>query len=111
MSSQSVTKIRLKKDDLVVVLSGKDKGKTGKIVATHPKLNKVTVDGINLIKRHTKANKRHPQGGIIESFAPIAVSKVAIYDSTNKKPARIKYSFDKEGNKVRLFHSTGKEIK
>jgi large subunit ribosomal protein L24 len=104
-------KIRLKKGDLVVVRSGKYKGKTGKVVATHPSENKVTVDGINVIKKHQKPNRTHPQGGIIEVTKPIWVSKVAIVEPTSKKPSRIGYKLAADGSKTRLFKSTGKEIK
>jgi len=104
-------KIKLKKGDNVVVLAGKYKGKTGKITATHPFENKVTVDGINIVKKHQKPNKQYPQGGIIELTKPIWVSKVAIVEPTSKKPSRIGMQVDKDGNKTRVFKSTGKEIK
>lgn len=104
-------KIRLKKGDTVVVLSGKYKGKTGKVVATHPTLNKVTVEGINIVKKHMKPNKEYPQGGIVELTKPIWVSKVAIVEPTTKKPSKIGYKLSKDGEKVRVFKSTGKEIK
>ena len=110
MESQ-IYKIRLKKGDTVVVIAGKYKGKTGKIVATHPKDNKVTVEGINIVKKHQKPNKAYPQGGIIEMTKPIWTSKVAVIDPATKKPSRIGYKIDKEGNKSRIYKSSGKEIK
>ena len=110
-SLPTMFKIRVKKGDLVVVLSGREKGKTGKVVKTHPTLNKVTVEGINVVKRHVKPTQVKPQGGIVELTKPIWASKVAILEPTTKKPSRIKFSFDKNGNKVRNFVSTGKEIK
>lgn len=106
-----IYKIRLKKNDTVVVLSGKQKGKTGKILATHPTENKVTVEGINIVKKAIKPNKTNPQGGIIELTKPVWVSKVAIVEPGSKKPSKIGYSEDKSGKKVRLFKRTGKEIK
>lgn len=108
---EKIYKIRLKKGDLVQVLSGKYKGKQGKIVATHPSENKVTVEGINIVKKHMKPNKAYPQGGIIELTKPIWVSKVAILDPTAKKPSRIGYKLDKDGGKTRVFKTSGKEIK
>ena len=111
MTKPAVYKIRLKKDDTVVVLSGKSKGKTGKVVATHPTENKVTVEGINIVKKATKPNKTHPQGGIIELTKPIWVSKVAIVEPTSKKPSKIGYLEDKSGKKTRIFKRTGKEVK
>lgn len=106
-----VYKIRLKKDDTVIVLSGKYKGKTGKVVATHPTENKVTVEGINIVKKAVKPNRQYPQGGIIEVTKPIWVSKVAIVEPTSKKASRIGFQTDKEGKKVRIFKRTGKEVK
>jgi large subunit ribosomal protein L24 len=114
MSKPTETKvfnIRLKKGDTVVVRSGKYKGKTGKITAVHPRENKVTVEGINIIKKHMKPNQLHPQGAIVEITKPIWVSKVSIVEPTTKKASRIGYTTDKEGKKVRVFKRTGKEIK
>lgn len=108
---KQVFKIRLKKGDTVVVRSGKYKGKTGKVTATHPTENKVTVEGINVVKKHVKPNKAYPQGGIVEVTKPILVSKVGIMDPTSKKPSRIGFTVDKDGNKTRVYKSNGKEIK
>lgn len=111
VADRQPTKIRLKKGDTVVVRAGKYKGKSGKVIATHPTLNKVTVEGINLYKKHTKPNKEYPQGGIIEMTRPIDVSKVGIQDPTSKKPSRIGFKFDAKGVKTRIFKQSGKEIK
>lgn len=104
-------KIRLKKGDTVVVRAGKYKGKSGKVLATHPSLNKVTVEGINIVKKHQKPNREHPQGAILELTKPIAVSKVGILEPTSKKPSRIGYKVDAKGVKTRVFKRGGKEIK
>lgn len=106
-----IYKIRLKKNDNVVVLSGKYKGKTGKITATHPTENKVTVEGINMVKRHRKATQSNPKSGIIEITRPIWTSKVALIDPTSKKPSKIGYKVDKSGKKIRVYKKSGKEIK
>lgn len=106
-----VTKIRLKKGDNVVVLAGKYKGQTGKVTATHPSKNMVTVEKINVVKRHQKPTEQNRIGGIIEKTKPMQVSNVAIVEPTSKKPSKIGYSFDKQGNKVRVYKRTGKEIK
>jgi large subunit ribosomal protein L24 len=116
MSSQPIKstklyKIRLKKGDLVVVRAGKYKGKTGKITATHPRENKVTVEGVNIVKKHVKPNQQHPQGDIVEITKPIWVSKVSIIEATSKKPTRIGYKLGEDGTKTRIYKSTGKEIK
>jgi len=109
--SKAIYKIRIKKGDEVIVRSGKYKGQTGKVVATHPTLNKVTVEGINIVKRHVKPDKQNPQGGIIPITKPIDVSKVGIIDPTTKKASRIGYKLDKDGKKTRVFKKSGKEIK
>ena len=106
-----VYKIRLKKGDTVVVRSGKYKGKTGKVTATHPSENKVTVEGVNVVKKHVKPNKEYPQGGIVDVTKPILVSKVGVMDPATKKPSRIGYQLDKDGNKTRVLKTSGKEIK
>lgn len=104
-------KIRLKKGDTVVVRSGKYKGKTGKISAVHPKDNKVTVEGINIVKKHVKPDRDHPQGAIVELTKPLWVSKLGIVEPTARKASRIGFKLDKDGNKQRVYKSTGKEIK
>lgn len=104
-------KIRIKKGDTVQVLAGKYKGKTGTVVATHPFENKVTVEGINIVKKHVKPNQAHPQGGIIDLTKPMWVSKVAVIDPTTHKPTRIGFKLDKDGNKTRVYKASGKEIK
>lgn len=103
-------KIRLKKDDMVMVRSGKYKGKTGKVLAVHKATNKVTVEGINIAKRHRKPTKAQPQGGIVELTKPIWVSKVGLLDSTAKKPSRVGYKLGKD-SKTRVLKTSGKEIK
>jgi large subunit ribosomal protein L24 len=95
-TENKVYKIRLKKGDTVVVRAGKEKGKTGKIVATHPSENKVTVEGLNIVKKHVKPTRTNPQGGIVELTKPIWVSKVSIVEPTSKKPSRIGFKVDKE---------------
>jgi len=109
--NKQVFKIRLKKGDTVVVRSGKYKGKTGKITAVHPTENKVTVEGVNIVKKHVKPNRAYPQGGIVELTKPILVSKVGIMDPGSKKPSRIGFKVDKDGKKARVLKTSGKEIK
>jgi large subunit ribosomal protein L24 len=108
---KTLYKIRLKKGDTVVVTTGKYKGKTGKVIATHPSENKVTVEGINIVKKAMKPNRTNPQGAIVEITKPIWVSKVAIVEPTSKKASRIGYRIDKDGNKTRVLKKSGKEIK
>lgn len=109
--TSKIFKIRLKKGDLVVVRAGKYKGQTGKITATHPSENKVTVAGLNIVKKHLKPNQKHPQGAIVEITKPIWVSKVSIVEPTSKKASRIGYKIDGKGVKTRYYKTTDKEIK
>jgi large subunit ribosomal protein L24 len=119
--NKQVYKIRLKKGDKVVVRTGKYKGVAGKVLETHPAENTVTVEGVNIVKKHQKPNREHPQGGIIEMTKPIAVSKVSILSPSAKADANGKYKLSdtsrightvgKDGNKVRVYKKTGKEIK
>lgn len=108
---QKLYKIRIKKGDTVMVRSGKYKGKTGKVLSVHPKDNKITVEGINIVKRHRKPTQLQPQGGIFEITKPIWVSKVGLLDSTAKKPSRVGYKIDAKGNKSRVLKTSGKEVK
>ena len=103
-------KLRLKVGDTVVVRSGKFKGKTAKILATQPKVGTVTLEGLNVVTRHRKPTQQNPGAGAFEVHRPLAVSKVAIYDSTKKKASRIAYQLDKS-KKVRIMTTSGKEIK
>jgi large subunit ribosomal protein L24 len=106
-----VHKIRIKKGDTVMIRAGKYKGRTGKVLATHPTLNKVTVEGINIVKRHRKPTQLNPQGGITEITKPMWVSKVGLLDSAAKKPSRVGFKTDAKGNKIRFLKSSGKEVK
>ena len=110
-TDKPVYKIRLRKGDTVIVRAGKYKGKTGKVLATHPTDNKVTVEGINIVKKAMKPTKTRPQGGIVELTKPIWVSKVGIVEPSSKKASRIGYNVADDGKKTRVFKTTGKEVK
>lgn len=103
-----MTKLKIKKGDKVVVLSGSSKGTKGSVLKVYPEKGKAIVEGVNKIKKHTKPNAENPQGGIVETEAPIYVSKLALVDS-NGKPTRVGYEV-KEGKKVRIAKKTGKQI-
>ena len=109
--NKPVYKIRIKKGDTVMIRSGKFKGKSGKVLAVHPAENKLTVEGIHIVKRHRKPTQLRPTGGIDEITKPIWVSKVGLLDSAAKKPSRVGYKIDKDGKKIRVFKSSGKEVK
>ena len=100
-------KLHVKHGDTVVVISGKDKGKQGKVTEAQPKKDRVIVEGINLVKRHTKPTQANPKGGIITKEAAIHVSKVMILDPETKKPSRIKKSQQKDGSYVRAAVKSG----
>ncbi len=102
-------KIKLKKGDEIIVLAGKDKGKTGKIVRVLPESRKVIVTDINKYKKHQKPGNNEP-GGILEKDMPLHVSNVAYYDSGSKKGVRVGFIFNKDGKKLRVNKKTGKEI-
>jgi len=102
-------KIKLKKGDEVIVLAGKDKGKTGKITKVNPAINKVTVTGINKVKKNQKPNNNQT-GGIIEKEMPLNVSNLAYYDPTLKKGVKIGFKVSNKGKKIRYNKQTQKEI-
>ena len=102
------SKIKLKKGDEVIVLVGKDKGKTGKIVKMLPKVMKAVVSEINKVKKNQKPDNNQP-GGIVDKEMPIHISNLSFYDPKLKKGIRIGYNFN-NNKKVRINKSTGKEI-
>ena len=100
---------KTRKDDQVIVITGKDKGKTG-VVTNLLDDGRLYVSGDNMIKRHTKGNPQMGQpGGIIEKEAPIQASKIAIYNSATNKADRVGIKVE-DGNKIRVFKSTGEAI-
>ncbi|HZF94753.1 MAG TPA: 50S ribosomal protein L24 [Allosphingosinicella sp.] len=101
--------MRIKKGDRVVVLSGKDKGKTGEVTRSMPKDGKVIVAGVNIAVRHRKASQANPQGGLERSEAPLHVSKVALADPTTGKPTRVRFE-ERDGKKVRVSVRSGELI-
>tara|TARA_B100000886_G_C20354536_1_gene462425 strand:- start:57 stop:371 length:315 start_codon:yes stop_codon:yes gene_type:complete len=101
-------KFKLKKGDEVIVLTGKDKGKTGKIVKMIPKKMKAIVSEINKVKKNQKPDNNQP-GGIIDKDMPIHISNLAFYDPALKKGIRIGFKFNNK-NKIRINKSSGKEI-
>ena len=100
---------RIRKGDTVVVLSGKDKGKTGEVVRSMPKESKVVVAGVNVAARHRKPSQVNPQGGIDRKEAPLHVSKVAIADPKTGKATRVRFE-DRNGKKVRVAVKSGELI-
>ena len=102
---------KIRKDDDVIVIAGKDKGKRGNVTRVIPEDDKVLVENVNVVKRHTKGNpNKNVQGGIIEKEAPLHISNVAIFNPVTKKPDRVGFKTLEDGRKVRYYKSTNEVI-
>jgi large subunit ribosomal protein L24 len=101
---------RIRKGDTVVVISGKDKGKTGKVMRVLQEDDRVLVEGINLVKRHTRPSPRNTAGGIIEREQPLHACKVMPLDPKTGKGTRVRFSVLDDGKKVRIADKSGDEI-
>ena len=102
--------MKIRKDDTVVVVTGKDRGKKGKVRFAYPKDERLLVEGVNFIKRHTRASGQVRQAGIIEREAPVHVSSVMLLCGRCNHPARIGFRFLEDGKKVRFCRSCGEVI-
>ncbi len=103
--------LKIRKDDEVVVISGKDKGKTGKVLRVDPKKSKVFVEGLNIVKRHQRPSQTNPnaQAGVIEKEGPIHISNVMLIDPKDKKPTRVGISRE-GGNRARVAKRSGTQL-
>ena len=99
---------KIKKGDRVIALAGKDKGKEGRVLKVMPKDERVLVEGLNMVQRHTRPSQADPQGGIKHKEAPLHVSNVAVVDSAGK-PTRVGFRVE-NGKKVRFAKTTGEVI-
>ena len=105
--------MKIKKGDHVIVVAGKDRGREGTVIASYPERDRVLVEGVNMVKKNTKVTqgiRGAKEGGIVHAEAPIHVSNVQIVDPETKKPARVGYSVNDDGKKVRVARPSGKEI-
>jgi large subunit ribosomal protein L24 len=100
---------KIKKGDKVVVLAGKDKGRTGEVVSVSPRDSRALVRGVNLIRRHQRQTQNQ-EGGIITKEAPIHLSNIALADPKDGKPTRVGFTFQKDGRKVRVAKRSGETI-
>lgn len=100
-------KLHVRKGDTVLVTTGKDKGKKGKIISVDPDKSRVIIDGINIVKRHTRPTQKMPQGGIIEKPAPVHSSNVMLFCTKCNSPTRIEKKFLDDGKKVRICKKCG----
>ena len=103
-------KLHVKKDDSVIVITGKDKGKKGRVIAAYPRENRVLVEGVNMVKKHAKPTQANPQGGILNQEAPIHVSNVMLIDPKSGKPTRVGYKVEASGKKIRIARKSGEAI-
>jgi large subunit ribosomal protein L24 len=104
--------MKVKKGDTVLVIAGKDKGAKGRVIAAYPRLDKVLVEGVNRVKKHTRVRTTQrgaKTGGIVTQEAPIHVSNVMVLDADGN-PTRIGYQIGDDGRKVRISRKTGKEM-
>ena len=102
--------LRIKRDDKVILISGKDKGKTGKVIKVFPALRTVIIENINLVKKAVKKSDQYPNGGFIEVEKPIQMSNVMLLDPKLNKPTRTKMNTLKDGSKVRVSVKSGETI-
>ncbi|MCP3935226.1 MAG: 50S ribosomal protein L24 [Actinomycetia bacterium] len=101
--------MKIKKGDRVQVLTGKDRGAEGEVVHVNPDRNKVLVEGVNVVKRHTRPTQANQQGGIIEKILPLDVSNIAVICPKTGKPGRVGYRVE-AGSKVRYHKASGEEL-
>jgi large subunit ribosomal protein L24 len=102
--------LKIKKGDRVKVLSGKYRGNEGKVLKSFPESRRVVVEGVNLVKRHSKPSKENPQGGILTKEAPIHVSNVGLICNSCARVVRVGYRFDSEGIKRRVCRKCGADL-
>ena len=107
--------MRIKKGDQVKVISGKNRGKIGKVLRVIPGTNRVLVEGVNLIYRHSRPTQRNPKGGIVEKEAPIDASNVMLFDTRSNKPTRVNYRLledpdKKTVTKMRISNKSGEIV-
>jgi large subunit ribosomal protein L24 len=106
-----MSKLHIKKGDIVFVNTGEDKGKTGRVLQVLVKENRAIVEGVNMVSKHTKPNAKHPQGGIEKKEASIHLSNLNIIDPKSGKPTRIGRKLNDKGVLVRYSKKSGEEIK
>ena len=106
-----MSKLHIKKDDTVIVLTGEDKGKTGKVLKVLVEKNRAIVEGINIVSKSAKPSAKSPQGGIVKQEAPVHISNLSLIDPKSGKPTRISVKKTDDGKKVRIAKKSGEEIK
>ena len=103
-----MSKAKIRKNDTVVVISGKDKGARGRVLRVMPQTDRILVEGVNMVKRHTKPNpQKNIQGGIVERESPLHISNVAVLDPETDKPTRVGARVLEDGRRVRVAKRSG----
>ena len=106
-----MTKLKIKKNDTVVVLTGEDKGKTGKVLKVLVDKQRAIVEGVNMVNKSTKPSAKNPQGGFVKQEASIHISNISLIDPKSGKPTRVAMKVNEEDKKVRIAKKSGEEIK
>ncbi|MBO5157406.1 MAG: 50S ribosomal protein L24 [Prevotella sp.] len=104
-------KLKIKKNDTVVVLAGEDKGKTGKVQKVLVEKQRAIVEGVNMVTKSTKPSAKNPQGGFVKEEAPIHISNLSLIDPKSGKATRVAVKVNEDGKKVRIAKKSGEEIK
>ncbi|WP_300805430.1 50S ribosomal protein L24 [Duncaniella muris] len=106
-----MSKLHIKKGDTVYVLSGEDRGRTGRVLRVEPAKQRALVEGVNIVTKAMKPSAKHPQGGLVKMEAPVHISNLSLIDPKSGKPTRIGIRRDSEGKAVRYSKKSGEEIK
>ena len=106
-----MTKLKIKKNDTVIVLTGEDKGKTGKVLKVLKDEQRAIVEGINMVNKSTKPNAKNPQGGFVKQEASIHISNISLIDPKSGQATRVAIQKNEDGKKVRIAKKSGEEIK
>lgn len=102
--------MHIRKKDIVVVISGADKGRRGRVLQVYPQTNRVLVEGVNIIRRHTRPNRRNQSGGIVEKEAPIHISNVMPWCETLRRPSKIVMKRLEDGSRIRVWKINGEAV-
>lgn len=106
-----MSKLKIKKDDIVIVISGESRGKQGRVLKVIPDKNRAIVEGANIVTKATKPSAKHPQGGLVKIEAPINISNLALVDPKTGKPTRVGRRMGEKGKLVRYAKKSGEELK
>ena len=106
-----MSKLHIKKGDTVYVLSGEDRGRTGRVLRVEPAKQRALVEGVNIVTKAMKPSAKHPQGGLVKMEAPVHISNLSLIDPKSGKPTRVGRKLNEDGKLVRIAKKSGEEIK